>query len=121
MSPRLQSRADDQKAAEQAALAAVNAAFGVTLTPRRLHLGGRHFDVDGYADLGDRVLLAEIWAHVGKAKSAQRHKVLADLLKLALLTRLLQRERPSCIVEPSLVFIDAEAAQGVRWPHGSSV
>jgi hypothetical protein len=113
MPPRLSSRSDDQKAAEEAALKNLHTRLGVEFEATRLHLGGQVFDVDGYAEAGDRIMLAEVWAHVGKAKSAQRHKVKADILKLALITRLLQRERPACRVESYLVFIDAIAAQVV--------
>src|SRR4029453_224059 len=41
---------------------------------------GARVEVDG-ADAGRRVLV-ECWAHQGAPKAAQRHKVLADALKL---------------------------------------
>ena len=40
------------------------------------------------------VTLVEAWAHVGKAKAAQRNKVLSDMLKLALVTSVLRKSYP---------------------------
>ena len=51
------------------------------LSPAKLAVpSGERVEVDG-AD-ADRSILVECWAHQGPPKSAQRHKVLADALKL---------------------------------------
>ena len=61
----------------------------------RLHIGlaGRRFgevdglraEVDGYGE--SPPTLVEVWAHIGVPKSAQKHKVLADALKLVWIDR----------------------------------
>lgn len=88
-------------------------ARGLDLKPGRLSFQGRSFTVDGYAEHGDRIFLVEIWSRVGAAKAAQKHKVRADILKLATLTRLFQQERPAARVKCSIVFVDELAAQAL--------
>lgn len=54
---------------------------GVELTPRSLRLGGgARVDVDGVAP--DESVFVEIFAHQGRLKGAQFHKVARDALKL---------------------------------------
>jgi hypothetical protein len=60
------------------------------------------------------VTLVEAWAHVGKAKAAQRNKVLGDMVKLALVTSALRRSYPSLKLESYLVFADSTAANVVN-------
>jgi hypothetical protein len=94
-----------QREAEPLMLALLGERLGVELTPRRVDLGdGVRVEVDGVD--ADRTVLVEAWAHQGKVRSAQRHKVLADVLKL----RHVASRLP---VEPRLVlcFSDPEAAQ----------
>jgi hypothetical protein len=70
-----------QRDAEAVILASLSQALGVALAPRRVHLpGGAYVDVDGASD--DPPILVEVWAHQGPPKVAQKHKVLADGLKL---------------------------------------
>jgi hypothetical protein len=55
--------------------------LGVALEPATITVAaGARVEVDG-ADAG-RTVLVECWAHQGPPKSAQRHKVLSDALKL---------------------------------------
>jgi hypothetical protein len=55
--------------------------LGVTLSPRRIPLDdGVRVEIDG-AD-PDLSILAEVWAHHGPPKAAQKAKILADALKL---------------------------------------
>lgn len=103
-----------QRQAEAIVLDRLNANRPLKLQPKRLRLHDRTFTVDGYADQGDEVEIVEIWAHVGPAKAAQKNKVLADTLKLATLTRLIQQDRPTARVECSVVFVDDAAAQVLR-------
>jgi hypothetical protein len=112
--PRLGSDSLTQRQAEGVVLEQIGSARGLTLTPKRLSFQGRSFTVDGYAERGDEIVLVEVWSRVGTAKAAQKHKVLADILKLATLTRLLQQERPAARVECSIVFVDELAAQVLR-------
>jgi hypothetical protein len=71
-----------QRAAETKVLALLSARIGVRLQPASIPLGeGTRVDVDAVS--GDPPVIAEIWAHQGPPKSAQRNKVLTDVLKLA--------------------------------------
>lgn len=72
----------EQRDAERVMLDQLAADLAVTLEPAVLTVpSGARVEVDG-ADAG-RTVLVECWAHQGRPKSAQRHKVLADALKLA--------------------------------------
>jgi hypothetical protein len=62
-------------------LAELSRSLGVTLSPRRFTFpDGVRAEVDG-ADPEARVLV-EVWAHQGPPKAAQKHKVLADAMRL---------------------------------------
>jgi len=90
-----------QREAEPLMLALLGERLGVELTPRRIDLGdGVRVEVDG-ADAGGTILV-EAWA---RPKVAQKHKVLADVLKLLHVAA----QRP---VAPRLVLClsDPEAA-----------
>jgi hypothetical protein len=115
---RINSRADAQKQAELAALAALSQVIGRSLQGKRLLIEGCTLDVDGFNETDQQITLVEVWAHIGSAKPAQKDKVLKDILKLTLLMRLFERNRPRCTVESYLLFIDDEAArhlQGSSW------
>jgi hypothetical protein len=79
-----QPRAGDstaQRRAETVMIEELGRRIGVRLSPRRFDLdGGVRVEVDG-AD-AQLTVLAEAWAHQGAPKSAQKHKVLADALRL---------------------------------------
>jgi hypothetical protein len=93
-----------QREAEPLMLALLGERLRVELTPRRIDLGdGVRVEVDG-ADTGGTILV-EAWAHQGRPKVAQKHKVLADVLKLMHVAA----QRP---VAPRLVLClsDPEAA-----------
>lgn len=71
----------EQRAAEPIMLGLLSAALGIQLAPRRVDLpDGSYVVVDGYSE--SPPVLAELWAHQGPPKSAQRNKVLVDALKL---------------------------------------
>jgi hypothetical protein len=71
----------EQRAAELVMLAALSAELGVPIEGRRFRVpDGTWTAVDGVAD--DPPLLVEAWAHQGAPKSAQKHKVMADALKM---------------------------------------
>lgn len=111
---RVGSRSDAQRAAEHAAIEAFSWQLGVPIASQRLSLGGQHFDIDGYFQTENRIVLVEVWAHVGPVKPAQRHKVMSDILKLALLQRLLIKMQPAQRIESYIVFIDRDAANVIQ-------
>ncbi|GAA3230356.1 winged helix-turn-helix domain-containing protein [Actinocorallia longicatena] len=75
----------EQRRAEGLMLRLLGGALGVGLAPRRFVLGGgARAEVDG-VDEGVTVLV-EAWAHQGPPKTGQKHKVLADALKLLYLS-----------------------------------
>lgn len=103
----------EQREAEAEILDLLGRRLGAALTPRRIVLAnGSHVEIDGASEAPP--LLCEAWAHQGRPKAAQRHKVLADAFKLEFLGQL-QSPRPRLI----LCFADPEAAQpfqGRTWP-----
>lgn len=83
---RHQSDSLEQRTAEPLILAGVAKIVGLELTPRSLRLdGGARVDVDGVAP--DETVFVEIFAHQGRLKGAQFHKVARDGLKLITLGR----------------------------------
>lgn len=71
----------EQRQAETVLLAALSKRLGCALAPSKVHLpDGAWVEVDGLCE--DPPVLAEVWAHQGQTKPAQRNKVLADALKL---------------------------------------
>jgi hypothetical protein len=95
----------EQRHAERVMLALLSERLGVVLKPRRIALDdGIRVEVDGADD--ELAVLVEAWAHHGPPKAAQKHKVLADVLKLLHLAA----TRP---VAPRLVLClcDPEAAR----------
>lgn len=79
--PQIAGSSREQREAEPVMLALLGARLGLTLAPATLRLpSGARVEVDG-ADPG-RTVLVECWAHQGPPKAAQKHKVLADALKL---------------------------------------
>jgi hypothetical protein len=85
--------------------------IGVDLEPRSLRLdGGARIDVDGVAP--DESVFVEMFAHQGRLKGAQFHKVARDALKLLTLGR--GRAGSKLII----AFGDQDAAAcvtGVSW------
>lgn len=70
-----------QRMAERIALDQLGEQWGTPLAPAKFALAeGVRVEVDGVDD--ERTVLVEVWAHKGVPKSAQKHKVLADVLKL---------------------------------------
>ncbi|MDP3983876.1 MAG: hypothetical protein Q8Q52_02570, partial [Acidimicrobiia bacterium] len=69
-------------------------------------------EVDGFS--ASPPVLVEVWAHIGVPKSAQKHKVLADALKLVWIDRRYLASRSRKVI----LFADAAAAahfQGRSW------
>jgi hypothetical protein len=95
----------EQRAAERQMLDLLSHELGLELSVARLALpSGARMEIDG-AD-PERTVLVEAWAHQGEPKAAQKHKVLADALKLAYAANLFH-ERPHLI----LLMCDQAAAR----------
>ncbi len=102
------SDSSEQRNAEVVVLAALSAQIGVRLTPTTLRLpGGSRVDVDGVAD--DRSVLVEVFAHQGRLKGGQVHKVARDALKLITVAR----DLPGPPARLIIAFADANAASMV--------
>jgi hypothetical protein len=103
----------EQREAESVLLRRLEARIGVRLEPHRFGADeGLRIEVDGYS--ASPVVLVEVWAHIGPPKSAQKHKVLADALKLVWLDRRFWDGRSRKI----LLFADTAAArqfEGRSW------
>jgi len=84
--------------------------LGRELARITIPIGRTKVAVDGFYKDENRVTLVEAWAHVGRAKSAQRHKVLGDVLKLALVTSVLRRSDATVKVDSYILFVDGAAA-----------
>jgi hypothetical protein len=98
-----QSSSHEQRLAEPVILAGAAAQLGVALAPRSLVLpGGARVDVDGVAPDGSAFV--EVFAHQGKLRGGQFHKVARDALKLITLAR----RHPTARL--AIAFGDMEAA-----------
>jgi hypothetical protein len=106
-----QSDSLEQRTAEPLILAGVTKIVGVELAPQSLRLdGGARVDVDGVAP--DESVFVEVFAHQGRLKGAQFHKVARDALKLITLGR--SRAESKLII----AFGDPDAAAcvtGASW------
>src|SRR6185369_8830627 len=111
---RTASCSDVQQFAEQLMVSEFSRQLGRELGNTTIPIGKNKITVDGFHRGDNRITLVEAWAHVGKAKPAQRNKVLSDMLKLAFLSSVLRRSYPSLDVESHLIFADASAAQVVN-------
>jgi hypothetical protein len=111
---RIASCSDVQQLAEQLMVSEFLRQLGRELGKATIPIGKAKVTVDGFHKDDNRVTLVEAWAHVGKAKAAQRNKVLGDMLKLALVTSALRRSYPSLKLESYLVFADSTAANVVN-------
>lgn len=87
---------------------------GKKLIPHQILFDGIVVQVDGYCETEDKIILAECWAHIGKAKVAQKHKIAADILKLSLASLEIRKLQPQKTVECYLIFADEDAADVVR-------
>jgi hypothetical protein len=105
---------DVQQLAEQLMISEFSRQLGRELGQATIPIGKNKVTVDGFHRDENRITLVEAWAHVGKAKSAQRNKVLGDMLKLAFVSSVLRRSHPNLNVESHLIFADLSAANVVN-------
>jgi hypothetical protein len=111
---RERSRSDVQKNAEQELIKNLGRRLRMQLQPRWLEIKGNRIQLDGYYEGRRKIILAEAWSHIGKARSAQKNKVLTDVLKLWLVKR-------GCVSNPRrkkvkcyYPFADTDAARVLR-------
>src|SRR5580658_10449489 len=101
----------EQRTVESFALAEVSKRLGVDLLPRKLQLpGGSYVEIDGATE-GPPPVLAEVYAHQGRLKGGQFHKLLADAFKLVAARKL---SFPCGHARVLLVLTDDDAARGLR-------
>jgi len=105
---------DVQQLAEQLMISEFSRQLGRELGRATIPIGKNKVTVDGFHRDENRITLVEAWAHVGKAKSAQRNKVLTDMLKLAFVSSVLRRSYPNLNVESHLIFADVTASTVVN-------
>jgi len=105
-----------QREAEAVMVSALGLLIGTVLVPRTVVFAdGSRVELDAFSE--DPLIAAEVWAHQGPPKSAQRNKVLADALKLHHVARTLGGQ-PRLV----LCFSDDEAAapfHGRSWYSGA--
>ncbi len=73
---------------------------------------GVRFEIDAFYTDSEKIVAAEIFAHIGKLKPAQKAKVAKDILKLVLLQHWAQGQPDweTKKVKLYIVFVDPEAA-----------
>ena len=111
---RTKSNAIVQVQAQSVMLAKFGEVIGKRLALNQIALDGILVQIDGYAETADEIVLAECWAHIGKAKVAQKHKIAADVLKLSLVAERLRNLHSNKAVKCFLLFADEDAADVVR-------
>src|SRR5215472_12636014 len=103
-----------QVAAQGVMLQKFGEAVGKKLSSNQILLDTILLQIDGYCETEEEIVLAECWAHIGKAKVAQKHKIAADVLKLSLASSTIRKQHPQKAVRCYLVFADEDAADVVR-------
>ena len=83
-----------QKEFEAYVLAALSVERGVKLVGSKLKTGHSYIELDAFwEDQGtNSAVVVEVFAHTGKVKAAQRHKVQTDVFKLSLARRILTEQ-----------------------------
>lgn len=100
------SNSSAQIAAEATILGLLGDSIGVTLSQgAKVPVGGTEVQPDGMA--ADGSVVVEVFAHIGKLRGGQRHKVSTDALKLMAI----RKSRPQARL--ILAFADREAAASV--------
>ncbi|MHB9130401.1 MAG: hypothetical protein ACYDBB_04825 [Armatimonadota bacterium] len=116
---RLESDSQVQRDAESEILTMVPMVIGIPSVEQShpFYFIDCRMEVDGYFEYNHHYTLIEVWAHVGKAKPAQRHKVMADLLKLVFLRDYLLHEKQAALVDLYYIFADEAASRvlSVGW------
>jgi hypothetical protein len=110
----------EQREAEVEAIRLLADRLDTPLVPERLKLmDGSVVIVDGVSH--DPAILVETWAHQGPPKTAQKHKVLSDALKLTFVAAALGAQHRR-VYRKMLCFSDEQAAAPFRrssWQAGA--
>ena len=96
------SDSSEQRDAEVDLIAGLSKELGVPLRKRELDLTACTIQIDGYSE--NPPIMCEAWAHRGKPKGGQPHKVLTDAFKLLFADTVLGK-----IYRKILVFADEAA------------
>lgn len=103
----------EQREAEAWLINALAEELCISLTKQKWVLdNGSRIELDGFC--ATPLVLCEVWAHIGPPKSAQKHKVMMDALKLLFANETLFSGLGKCI----LLFADEEATlhfRGKSW------
>jgi len=67
-------------------LSLINQEYYLSLTSKKILINDTLFRADGYSE--NPPVLCEIYAHIGKLKSAQTYKINKDILKLLLIAKM---------------------------------
>lgn len=88
---RTESASDTQKKVERLVLESLSIELNANLTGGRLRTGRSYIEVDGIwlSKPESRAVAVEVFAHIGRVKAAQRHKVQTDVFKLSLARQIL--------------------------------
>ena len=101
-----------QREAEAVILSSLSTKLGIDLGKRKFEVEGGWLEIDGVGGAPPTILV-EVWAHLGKPKSAQKSKVMKDAFKLLYASSLLTRQgfpKPRLM----LAFADEDAASHFR-------
>ncbi len=87
----------EQRAAEETLIAGLARGLGVMLAKKLIALPeGGVLEIDGVS--ASPPIICEAWAHLGSAKTAQKHKLLTDAFKLIYAAQFLPKETRKVIV-----------------------
>ncbi|HOC93467.1 MAG TPA: hypothetical protein PKH33_14015 [bacterium] len=107
-------RSDIQQEAEKEILVSLAKVIGVDFDKiQKKTIQG--VELDGYVGGGEKPICIEIWAHQGKAKSAQKNKVMNDVCKLILFEKLCKRKcrKIFCVSDKNAIsFLEGKGWQG---------
>lgn len=97
------SDSSEQIQAQKEILSLINQEYHLSLTSKKILIDNTFFQADGYSE--NPPVLCEIYAHIGKLKSAQTYKINKDILKLLLIEKMSGKQFRKIIA-----FADEDAA-----------
>src|SRR5260370_29909193 len=78
--------------------------WAAPIEKRRFNFGDSWAELDCYSEAGEAVLVGEINAHFGELKTAQKNKVLRDILKMHLVHAELAEKPGEHVVRLIIIF-----------------
>jgi len=94
----------EQKQAEKVILNSLSMQLSIELKKTKLEFVSKWIEIDGYSE--NSLCMVEIFSHIGKLKSAQKYKVMNDILKMLLIEKMQNKTFRKIIA-----FADEEAAK----------